>query len=136
MITTHAKLIPHLCTGLAASIRFYHTKIAHLDQNLGLNRHTLTLLVNDNTVECMFLKKKWNYQETIHDGTIVTKLYARKPVCGPSFLKKSQESRNSAVGNYFCSGATLWRPHLSEGWSKSRFIASVLIYTMRSWRKF
>ena len=53
--------------------------------------------------------------------------------------------RTAGVGNYFCcSGATLRRPHLAEqrivpsyeSRSKSRFIASALIFSIRSWRNY
>jgi len=38
--------------GIAAGLRFYHTQNNnHLDQNIGLNKHKLILLVNDNTAE-------------------------------------------------------------------------------------
>jgi len=68
------------------------------------------------------------------------------PICGAGMLPKCNWCRNldavklptAGVGNYFCcSGATLRRPHLAEGRSfesrsKSRFIASAVIFTIRS----
>ena len=41
------------CAGVAAGTRFYHTQnINLLDQNMNLNKHKLSLLVNANTAEC------------------------------------------------------------------------------------
>jgi len=41
------------CTDIAAGTRFYHTQNTnHLDQNIGVNNHKLSLLVNDNSAEC------------------------------------------------------------------------------------
>jgi len=41
------------CTDIAAGTRFYHTQNSnHLDQNIGLNKHKLSLLVHDNVTEC------------------------------------------------------------------------------------
>jgi len=57
-----------------ASTRFYHSQNSnHLDQNIGLRKHKGSLLVNDNTAvprNVTFLKKKRNYYETIHDGSL------------------------------------------------------------------
>jgi len=40
-----------------------------LDQNIGLNKHKLILLVNDYNAECNVSQKK-NYYEAVHDGAI------------------------------------------------------------------
>jgi len=40
------------CVGVAAGTRFYHTQNSnHLDQNINLNKHKHSLLVNANTAE-------------------------------------------------------------------------------------
>ena len=40
------------CTGIATCKRFYHTQNSNrLDQNIGLDKHRLSLLVNDNYAE-------------------------------------------------------------------------------------
>jgi len=55
--------------GVAAGTRFNHTQNSnHLDQNINLNKHKLSLLVNANTAECNVSQHKKNYHETIHDG--------------------------------------------------------------------
>jgi len=43
------------------------TVLSPLDQNIGLNKHKLSLLVNNNAAECNVFQEKWNYHETIHD---------------------------------------------------------------------
>jgi len=40
--------------GIAASARFYHT----LTKKIGLNKHKLILLVNDNPAECNVFQEK------------------------------------------------------------------------------
>ena len=58
------------CTGVAAGTRFYHTRNSnHLDQNIGLNNHKLSLLVKNNSAECNVFSKI-TYHETIHDGAL------------------------------------------------------------------
>jgi len=52
------------CTGLAASTRFYHTHNSnYLDQNIGLNKPKLSLLVNNNTAECKASQEKANISQ-------------------------------------------------------------------------
>jgi len=43
--------------------------LSHLNQTIGLNKHKLSLLGNDNAAECSVCQKN----ETIHDGAIVIK---------------------------------------------------------------
>jgi len=53
--------IKHVVNGTAAGRRFYHTQNSnHLDQNIGLNKHNLSLLVHDNIAECnVSQERKW-----------------------------------------------------------------------------
>jgi len=45
--------------GIAAGTRFYNTQNSNdLDQNIGLNKHILSMLVNDNTAECEVSQEK------------------------------------------------------------------------------
>jgi len=47
------------CAGVAAGKLFCHTQnTSHLDQNIGLNKHKLSLLVNDNAAECNVSQNK------------------------------------------------------------------------------
>jgi len=45
--------------GHSCRFKFYHTRNNNrLDRNIGLNKHKLILLVNDNTAECNVTQKK------------------------------------------------------------------------------
>jgi len=68
----------------------------------------------------MFLKKKWNYHETIHDGAtgnkrnhLVQRCRHAKPVCRPSFLETSQATRewliSSTQYHHVLISSPLWR---------------------------
>jgi len=47
------------CTGIAAGARLFHTQSSnHFDQTIGLNKHKLSLLVNDNTAVCNVSQEK------------------------------------------------------------------------------
>jgi len=60
-----------LHTGIATGTRFYHTQNSnHLDQNIGLKKHKLSLLANDNIAKCKASQKKRNYHQNIHDGAM------------------------------------------------------------------
>jgi len=42
------------CAGVVAGTRFYHTPNSNqLEQNISLNKHKLSVLVNANTAECI-----------------------------------------------------------------------------------
>jgi len=87
-----------MCADAAAGTWFYHTQSSnHLDQNINLNKHKLSLLVNDCSVECNVSQHKKNYHETIHDGairikgTIALRCRHEKPVCRPRFLTQAKD---------------------------------------------
>ena len=54
------------CTGIAAGTRFYHTlNSKHLNQNIGLNNHKLSLLVNDNIADCKASQERETWRQAI-----------------------------------------------------------------------
>ena len=72
---------------MASGTWFYHTRNSnHLDQNIGLNSHKLSLLVNDNTVVCNVSRGKRNNYKTIHDGAVGMK----SRFVGHRFLKQAR----------------------------------------------
>jgi len=53
------------CAGVAAGTRFYHTQNSnHFDQNLIVDKHKLSLLVNANIAECNVSQHIKNYRES------------------------------------------------------------------------
>jgi len=73
--------------GIVATTRFHHTLNSnHLNQNIGLNKHKLSLLVKHNTAECNVSQAKRIYHATIDDGA----LRIKEAICDSAVGMKSR----------------------------------------------
>jgi len=59
-----------VCTCSCRYTVHYTENSNHLEQNIGIIWRKRTMLVNNNTRNITFLKKKINYHKTIYDGAI------------------------------------------------------------------